>query len=425
MNDFPSNVDYKDLARDDLWNSPARDAEAPSGPGPSTQASGGNVEVEWPEWGDIDYKDQGRNFSSVFAQQKVQRQSQNDSRTATTQSRSSGQSPPQQPGFTPYNNPAQDAPFAIIAHAEPVDPSPGVAAQGDDPSSDDLNHRDKPRKSRLGMWLATLTTVQLVILIMVVSSISVAVSVSVVVVTMNSNEDTNESQPSPSPPLESVTQSPVATEDGSVPGTSATVTPAPSRAPVTPTSGPTNMPLAFGETARPTTLMPTAAPSPRPTPVPSTATPTSSTEEPTTTAKCFDTGDELRTAVDAYVVGNVGVTNLYGPIRNWCVSRVTDFSGVFESHTTFNEPLDGWDTSAATTMDRMFYNTPSFNQPLSTFDTSSVTSMVRMFSGPSISSSTTSFNADISGWDMGRGKNHFCNLFARSILSCYSLKYRG
>jgi len=70
---------------------------------------------------------------------------------------------------------------------------------------------------------------------------------------------------------------------------------------------------------------------------------------------CFNDGDELRAAVDAYEEAGLwaawsDVAYTYGyPIGTWCVSSVTDMSWLF-AHKTIDENLNGWDVSQVTDM---------------------------------------------------------------------------
>ena len=55
---------------------------------------------------------------------------------------------------------------------------------------------------------------------------------------------------------------------------------------------------------------------------------------------------------------------MYGPIEDWDVSRVTDMEQLFENKTWFNADLSKWDVSRVTNMRRMFYGARSFDQQL-------------------------------------------------------------
>ena len=68
--------------------------------------------------------------------------------------------------------------------------------------------------------------------------------------------------------------------------------------------------------------------------------------------------------------------------------------GMFSGATSFNHDLSGWNVSRVTNMCGMFRGATSFNQDLSGWDVSRVTDMNLMFHG------ATLFNQDLSGWDV-------------------------
>ena len=119
--------------------------------------------------------------------------------------------------------------------------------------------------------------------------------------------------------------------------------------------------------------------------------------------------------------------NLFGPIKEWDVSFVSNMCNVFEYNKDFNQDISNWDTSniknmrgmfcgAASfdqnisgwdvdnveSMDGMFYDASSFNQDISQWHTSKVTNMRCMFHNAS------SFNQDISQWDTSKVTNMIC-----------------
>ena len=67
---------------------------------------------------------------------------------------------------------------------------------------------------------------------------------------------------------------------------------------------------------------------------------------------------------------------------------------MFYSATSFNQNISGWDVSKVTDMSVMFNNASLFNQNISGWDVSNVTSMHAMFYSASL------FNQNISGWDV-------------------------
>ena len=121
------------------------------------------------------------------------------------------------------------------------------------------------------------------------------------------------------------------------------------------------------------------------------------TVSPTSTL-CFNSKEELRGAVELDVQGESDewLLDTYGWIGNWCVSRLTDFSGLFRDLNTFNKPLNGWDMSNAKNLSSMFSHAAAFNQDLSTWNTSSFTDTSRMFRGAS------AFNQSLKSWDVSR-----------------------
>ena len=67
---------------------------------------------------------------------------------------------------------------------------------------------------------------------------------------------------------------------------------------------------------------------------------------------------------------------------------------MFSGATSFNGDISSWDVSSVTDMGSMFSGATSFNGDISSWDVSSVTDMGSMFSR------ATSFNGDISSWDV-------------------------
>ena len=79
--------------------------------------------------------------------------------------------------------------------------------------------------------------------------------------------------------------------------------------------------------------------------------------------------------------------------------RITDMGGAFGSASSFNQDISSWDVSNVTNMSIMFGFASSFNQDISSWDVSNVAFMVNMFR------SATSFNQDISSWDVSNVTN--------------------
>lgn len=159
--------------------------------------------------------------------------------------------------------------------------------------------------------------------------------------------------------------------------------------------------------SRPTTQHPTAIPTGSPTVSNSPSIsprPTSSMSPSTMPSKekvCFESTQELRDTVDDYLVDPSGsvTKDLYGhPIGNWCVSRISDFSSLFDADRNplaieFNEDISMWDVSGATSMERMFQGAWSLDQDFSQWNVSSVVNLAWAFSNAVV------FNGDISNWN--------------------------
>ena len=91
---------------------------------------------------------------------------------------------------------------------------------------------------------------------------------------------------------------------------------------------------------------------------------------------------------------------IYGPISNWNVSRVTNMDNLFSGMSSFNDPLASWDVSKVKSMSSMFDNTTSYNQPLASWNVSSVTNMSYMFNKAS------SYNQSLASWNVSQVTNN-------------------
>lgn len=116
---------------------------------------------------------------------------------------------------------------------------------------------------------------------------------------------------------------------------------------------------------------------------------------------CYETKAELQADIDAYVrhlkspQTHAFDVEKKGKIGEWCVSKITDFSLLFEYLEDFNEDLSQWDTSDAVSMRGMFRGATVFNQDLSSWNVGKVKEMSRMFE------SAKAFDQDLSAWDTG------------------------
>jgi surface protein len=111
------------------------------------------------------------------------------------------------------------------------------------------------------------------------------------------------------------------------------------------------------------------------------------------------TNEKLRAAVETRMPNNTAtfyVDSVYGDMRQWDVSKVTDMNAMFYKASAFNADIGGWDVSNVTNMNAMFYKASAFNADIGGWDVSNVTDMDMMFKG------ATRFNADIGGWDVSK-----------------------
>jgi len=76
------------------------------------------------------------------------------------------------------------------------------------------------------------------------------------------------------------------------------------------------------------------------------------------------------------------------------LTNVTDMSQMFSGASSFNADLSDWDVSNVTNMGYMFQGASSFNADLSDWDVSNVTDMSDMFQG------ATAFNGAIGNWEV-------------------------
>lgn len=129
---------------------------------------------------------------------------------------------------------------------------------------------------------------------------------------------------------------------------------------------------------------------------------------------------ELREAMMQYLDPTTQPSAIvaYGPIANWDVSAVEDFSKLFIDDSNqplpgahaFNDDISGWDVSSGTSFLAMFKSASSFNREISNWDVSSGTDFRAVFSLAS------AFNQDISNWDVSSSVSflsmfHFATVF--------------
>jgi surface protein len=83
--------------------------------------------------------------------------------------------------------------------------------------------------------------------------------------------------------------------------------------------------------------------------------------------------------------------NKYGEIGTWCVSRITDMTELFANLSSFNSDISRWDVSNVRNMEGMFVGS-GFNGNISGWNVSKVENMKSMFVGAS------SFNQNLCSW---------------------------
>jgi surface protein len=111
-------------------------------------------------------------------------------------------------------------------------------------------------------------------------------------------------------------------------------------------------------------------------------------------------GGVTYTAVDnSTIAGEIANGNV-----NLCTTLVTDMDSLFVNNTSFNTDISFWDISKVTGMTDMFNGASSFNQDISSWDLSSMISLNYMFFN------ATSFNKDINNWDVSN-VTYIHNLF--------------
>ncbi|KAL3943508.1 MAG: hypothetical protein SGBAC_002433 [Bacillariaceae sp.] len=129
------------------------------------------------------------------------------------------------------------------------------------------------------------------------------------------------------------------------------------------------------------------------------------------TGDCFGNKLELRMAVDRFLQDESPTSDLaakYGwPINSWCVGELDDFSYLFRAQvgdggspvrlTSFNEDISAWDVSNGRFFNEMFLGA-NFNQDLSRWNVGNAIDMERMFDD-------SSFTGDLSSWDVKNVKN--------------------
>ena len=100
-------------------------------------------------------------------------------------------------------------------------------------------------------------------------------------------------------------------------------------------------------------------------------------------------GKEIsREQLDKLIKGNKNVSRL-------CVSKIKNFSWLF-ANSSFNQDISNWDVSSGIYFSGMFFKNHSFNQPLNKWNTSNAINMSDMFF------ESSSFNQPVYHWDTSK-----------------------
>ena len=111
------------------------------------------------------------------------------------------------------------------------------------------------------------------------------------------------------------------------------------------------------------------------------------------------TDSNFQAAIGKWFADEANATNMYGHIKDWNVSAVTDMSSAFKDRASFNVDISNWDVSSVTNMGSMFRNAYTFDRPIGDWNVSAVTNMGSMFR------TASKFNQPIGNWDTGNVTN--------------------
>ncbi|CAB9527890.1 receptor-like protein kinase [Seminavis robusta] len=92
--------------------------------------------------------------------------------------------------------------------------------------------------------------------------------------------------------------------------------------------------------------------------------------------------------------GDFSAAGPYGAISTWDVSKVNDFSSLFQNCNSFDENISDWTTSQVVTMLYLFDGASEFNQDISGWSVSGVSTMGSIFRYAS------KFNQNLVAWDV-------------------------
>ena len=93
----------------------------------------------------------------------------------------------------------------------------------------------------------------------------------------------------------------------------------------------------------------------------------------------FENRSELDTAVDLWISDEADATEIYGDINTWDVSRITDFSALFQEKENFNSNISDWNVSNGTNFSSMFIHNEVFNHDIRNWDVGNGNNFSYMF----------------------------------------------
>ena len=100
----------------------------------------------------------------------------------------------------------------------------------------------------------------------------------------------------------------------------------------------------------------------------------------------------LVSAIDEWIDNETSAAEIYGDINTWDVSKITDFSALFEGKTTFDSDISKWDVSNGTNFYNMFHNALSFNQHIRSWVVKEYANLTNMFDGADLMQSNHQFS---------------------------------
>lgn len=108
----------------------------------------------------------------------------------------------------------------------------------------------------------------------------------------------------------------------------------------------------------------------------------------------FFSNNELKHAIQEYIVNKDKIMSLYGNINNWDVSNITNMDNLFRNMIDFNEDISNWNVSNVKSMISMFEGCNSFNCNIEKWNIENVENTSYMFFN------ACSFNQNLNNWNI-------------------------